>query len=104
MHLFILRTYTLQFLRDNKINGVNTYDFHLPKNAFWNATLNPLNEGYCDGDCIANGVQNISRCYGGVSSFISQPHFLNADKIFTDSLIGLGTPFLFNLFLAFYNI
>ena len=85
------RTYTLKYFRKNKVRGVETWDFHLPENVFWNSTLNPSNEGYCQGDCLGNGVQNISKCYGGVSSFISQPHFLNADKKFTDALVGV-TP------------
>jgi len=84
------RSYELQYLRENIVKGVKTLDFHLPENIFYNSTLNPLNEGFCNGDCLGNGVQNISRCYGGISSFISQPHFLNADKMFTDALIGMS--------------
>jgi len=84
------RSYDLQFLKYNKVKGVKTHDFHLPENIFYNSTLNPLNEGFCNGDCLGNGVQNISKCYGGVSSFISQPHFLNADKMFGDALIGMA--------------
>ena len=64
--------------------------FHLPENGFWNESLNKDNEGFCpDGSCLGNGVQNISKCYGGVSSFISQPHFLNADSKFVDAIDGM---------------
>lgn len=60
------RTYYLKYLKDSEVNGVKTYRFHLPQNIFWNSTMNPANDGFCDSDCLGNGVQNISRCYGGI--------------------------------------
>jgi lysosome membrane protein 2 len=77
-------------LKDSKVAGVKTYAFHLPENIFWNSTLNPENIGFCDNDCLGNGVQNISKCYGGISSFISQPHFLNAEDKFIEAVTGLN--------------
>ncbi|CAF1030388.1 unnamed protein product [Brachionus calyciflorus] len=85
------RTYSLTYLRDNEIAGVKTYDFHLPENIFAEPSINPENEGFCDGECFGSGVLNISNCYGGVSGFISQPHFLNADEKIKNSVDGL-TP------------
>lgn len=79
----------MEFYKENEFGGVKTFEFHLPKNSFYNVSLNPDNEGFCNGDCIGNGVQNISKCYGGVSSFISQPHFLNADPLFLNMVDGL---------------
>lgn len=64
----------------------------MPTNVFSNSTLNPENIGFCDkhnNKCLGNGVLNISKCIGGVSTFISQPHFLNADSKFRDNLNGL---------------
>ena len=80
------------YLRDNNIKGIKTYDFHLPKNIFYNTTGNANNIGFCgkNNKCLGNGVQNISTCYGGVSGFISQPHFLNADSKFREALVGLN--------------
>lgn len=83
------RSYSLTYLRDNTVKGVKTYDFHLPKDIFYNSTENAANIGFCDSNCLGNGVLNISKCYGGVSGFISQPHFLNADEKFIDSCYGL---------------
>lgn len=82
------RSYYLSYLKDGEIDGIKTYDFHLPKDAFYNATLNPDNAGFCK-ECLGNGVLNISSCYGGVSGFISQPHFLNAEQKFVDGVKGL---------------
>lgn len=86
------RSYYLTYLKENKIDGIKLYDFHLPPNIFYNSTLNPENEGFCHpkDKCYGNGVQNISSCYGGVSGFVSQPHFLNADQRIIDSVSGLA--------------
>lgn len=83
------RSYHLVFKEDRRIFDINTLGFHLPENLFHNSTSNPFNDGFCEGDCLGNGVQNISKCYGGLSGFISQPHFLNADEKFSEDIIGL---------------
>lgn len=85
------RSLKLEYLQDNMIDGVETYDFHLAKEAFYNSTLNPENEGYCSGyDCLGNGVFNLSRCLGGISMFGSSPHFLNAEEKFVQAVNGLN--------------
>ena len=71
----------------------------MPTNVFSNSTLNPENIGFCgkhNNKCLGNGVLNISKCIGGVSTFISQPHFLNADSKFRENLNGLIFQFLEN--------
>ena len=60
------RSYRLEYLKDNIINGAKTYDFHLAKDMFYNSTLNPDNEGFCSKNCLGNGVLDISKCYGGI--------------------------------------
>jgi lysosome membrane protein 2 len=82
------RSYKLTYLKDNVVDGINTYDFHLPHDIFYNDV--PGNEGFCDeGYCLGNGVLNISKCYGGISGFVSQPHFLNAETKFRDAIDGM---------------
>ena len=79
------------YSKDSSFNNLKTYEFHLPKDIFNNKTLTPENDGFCDpSGCLGNGVLNISTCYGGVSGFVSQPHFLNADQKFVDALIGMN--------------
>ena len=69
---------------------MDVYDFHLRPDIFHNDSVNPNNAGFCPGGkCLGNGVLNISKCYGGVSGFISQPHFLNGDEKFVNSAYGL---------------
>ena len=87
----LLRSYKVVYLKDNVLDGLNTFDFHLPSNIFHNASENPESDGFCDpSGCLGNGVLNISTCYGGISGFISQPHFLNADDKFVEAVQGLS--------------
>ncbi len=60
----ICRSYPVSYLRDGEVNGVKTYDFHLPNDVFSMKTLQ--NEGYCTDDCLGNGVLNISKCSQGL--------------------------------------
>ena len=59
------RSVRLTYLRDNEINGIKTYDFHISKDIFFNSSLNPENMGFCDSDCLGNGIFNISKCRAG---------------------------------------
>ena len=66
LHNINSRSYSLTYLKDNNVNGIQTYDFHFPKDLFFNSTLNPANKGFCDENCLGNGVLNISRCKEGM--------------------------------------
>jgi hypothetical protein len=82
----------MTFKEEKKIFDVDTLGFYLPENLFHHSPSDLHNDGFCEGGkCLGNGVQNISKCYGGLSGFISQPHFLNADKKFANSLSGLSS-------------
>ena len=70
------------------IDDIQTYDYHLSKNIFYNSDLNPDNEGFCDKECLGNGVFNMSACTG-MSTFVSLPHFLNAEEKFANQFYGL---------------
>ena len=65
LYVSIYRSYSLKYLKDNVVDGIKTFDFHLPKTMFYNSTYNPDNDGFCHGTCLGNGVLNISACYGG---------------------------------------
>lgn len=61
----------------------------MPEDLFYDSSLNPENDGFCSDGCLGNGVQNLSNCYDGVSMFLSQPHFLNADVKFIEFVDGV---------------
>ena len=43
------------------MNGTRAVSFHLPTNIFNNSE----NFGFCEENCLGNGVLDISKCYGG---------------------------------------
>ncbi len=59
------RSFQMIYKEDKKVFDIDTFEFGLSSLTFANSTYNPSNEGYCRGDCLGNGVQNISLCYGG---------------------------------------
>ncbi len=61
------RSFYLEYKEEKTLSDMNLITFQVPHNVFYNSSLNPLNEGFCANDCLGNGVQNISRCYGGQS-------------------------------------
>ena len=81
------RSYNLVYLKDNRVEGIETLDFHLPPDTFYNSSLNPLNEGFTKSDnYLGNGVQNISVCYGSIiwSLFSSIKIIHNFKKIYSN--------------------
>lgn len=87
----LCRSLHLDYLRDRYVNGIRVYDFHLPENIFYNSTLNPENNGFCDDEkgCLGNGVLDISSCFSFSGVYLSKPHFLDAEDTFTNNIIGL---------------
>lgn len=85
----LCRSVPIEYARDNFVDGFNTLEYHLPKNVFYNSSLNPSNEGLCT-ECIGNGVQEIGKCSSDAPIFASLPHFLNAEQKFLDAVDGLS--------------
>lgn len=87
----LCRSLYFEYYKDTNLFDMNLKTFQLPKNIFYNSSLNPLNNGFCsESDCLGNGVQNISKCVDGLSVFASQPHFLNAEEKFLTDVVGLN--------------
>ena len=65
------------------------------KNVFESGTENPDNLGFCpDGICTRSGLLNLTKCAETQTGFaapvfISQPHFLNADRSLMDEIAGM---------------
>ena len=53
-------------------------------------TKYPSNKCFCTGDCMPSGVFNASSCQFGSPTFMSLPHFYNADPYYTSLVEGLG--------------
>jgi hypothetical protein len=81
----------MEYFREGQLNGVNTIEYHLPKNTFYNVTLNPDNEGFFKQNYIGNGLFDMRKCIG-FPVILSQPHFLNADETYINSVNGISKP------------
>ena len=55
---------------------------------FYNASVNPDNEGY-GYEFSGNGVHNIGKLTANSPTYLSLPHFLNADQKFLNAVSGL---------------
>jgi len=68
--------------------GIKLYRFVINNDQSKNYSENPANADYYQNG--PSGVNNITRCSGGVPLFISKPHFLDADPIYSESVLGLS--------------
>lgn len=53
----------MTYLKDNEIDGIPTYGFHLSSDLF--SCSNMKKEGFIEENCLGNGVFNLSNCQNG---------------------------------------
>ncbi|CAH0555938.1 unnamed protein product [Brassicogethes aeneus] len=85
----LCRLATLEYERDVVIKGVQAYRY-TARNIFDNGTLRKENACFCTGECQPSGVLNVSNCRLNSPSFLSFPHFYNADPYYTEAVEGLN--------------
>jgi hypothetical protein len=71
------------------VDGFDTFKFSMKKELFYNASINPENEGY-GYEYPGNGVHNIGKLTSNSPTYLSLPHFLNAEQKFVDGVGGLA--------------
>jgi len=55
---------------------------------------------FCSGECMPDGVLNVTACRYGAPAFVSMPHFLAADQSYRDAVSGMTPdPAVHNLYL-----
>ncbi|XP_064640909.1 lysosome membrane protein 2-like [Lineus longissimus] len=75
--------------------GIQLYRFTGPEWALAGVEENPDNKGFCTpaGNCMGNGVVNITSCqlidFFHIPTVVSLPHFLMADKKYRDAVYGM---------------
>ncbi|XP_018321130.1 protein croquemort-like isoform X2 [Agrilus planipennis] len=89
-HYELCRSFSLAYERDEEINGINGYKYHLGPENFDNGTYAPENVCYCNGDCLPVGVMNLTACRQDSPIFFSLPHFYEADSYYLRALDGLN--------------
>lgn len=71
------------------VNGIAGYRYVMSKKTFDNGTSDPGTLCNCGGQCLLQGVLNVSACRNGVPAFISNPHFFDADPYYVSQADGL---------------
>ncbi|CAH1112790.1 unnamed protein product [Psylliodes chrysocephalus] len=77
-----------EYVEDVVIKGVKGYKY-TADNIFDNGTTRPENACFCKGECLPSGVFNVSACRDNSPSFLSFPHFYQADPYYTDAIKGM---------------
>ncbi|XP_077015685.1 scavenger receptor class B member 1 isoform X2 [Tamandua tetradactyla] len=81
------RSMKLIYKESGMFEGIPTYRFVAPNTLFANGSVYPPNEGFCP--CVESGVQNVSTCRFNAPLFLSHPHFLNADPVLAEAVLGI---------------
>ncbi|XP_057664273.1 protein peste-like isoform X1 [Diorhabda carinulata] len=82
------KSLVLYYTEEVMIKGVLGYKYSA-EYGFDNGTVYPENYCYCNGECIPTGVFNVSSCRMNSPTFLSFPHFFNADPVYRDSVKGM---------------
>lgn len=54
----------MEYAKKSDVEGIETLEFHIPANIFFNSTLNPDNEGFFKENYLGNGVFSLQKCNG----------------------------------------
>jgi hypothetical protein len=78
----------LEFLDEVTVSGITGYRYVMSK-YFDNGTSDPGTVCKFQEDCLPYGVFNLTSCRRGAPTFISNPHFFNADPYYISQISGL---------------
>ena len=71
------------------VHGLTGYRYKLGQTLLDNGSSDPSNWCNCGGECVPQGVLNVSSCRHGAPAFVSYPHFLDADPFYSNKLQGM---------------
>jgi hypothetical protein len=88
----LCRTIPYDFEEEIEIHGIKGYKFAAGERAVDNGTKYPENLCYNQGNAenFPSGVMNISACRYSSPTFMSYPHFYNADEFYLNDTKGLS--------------
>lgn len=68
------------------------YRFIVDPTAMASNETFPENNAYCtpEGNCMGDGVLNVSSCMGGAPIILSLPHLNGADQRYLDAVEGMA--------------
>ncbi len=85
----VCRSFKFNYYKDIDVNGIKCKRYVADQSLF-DYSLEE-NKCFCDpiAGCPANGVANVSSCTYGAPAFVSFPHFLYANRSYSESIRGL---------------
>ncbi|CAO1370760.1 unnamed protein product [Diamesa serratosioi] len=82
------RMVPLEYSKNNFHKGILTYEYVVPKGGYGGSNIG--NQCYNPKSYNAPlGLQPVAPCHYGISIYISQPHFYQADPRLLDAVVGL---------------
>ncbi|XP_052122947.1 protein peste-like isoform X1 [Frankliniella occidentalis] len=85
----LCRSVSLDYAGAMREAGVDGLRFEGGPLMLDNGALDAANECFCDGECVAGGVANVSACRYGAPAFVSFPHFHLADPAYRAAVRGM---------------
>ncbi|KAG8225960.1 hypothetical protein J437_LFUL006189, partial [Ladona fulva] len=86
----LCRSIDLPYASETEVWGIKGYRYEGGIGLMDNGTHDKANECFCGGECMPVGVTNASSCRYGSPAFVSYPHFLNADPIYSSKIEGMN--------------
>lgn len=85
------RTVPLDYTETVEIHGVKGLKFSGGRRSVDNGTMYPETKCFCvDGKCERVGLMNLGPCQYGTTTFMSYPHFYEADPYYLEQIEGLN--------------
>ncbi|GFU56970.1 scavenger receptor class B member 1 [Nephila pilipes] len=86
----ICRSLSFTYLADSEVDGIQAYRYWADNKQLDNGKYDPDNKCFCpEGICLPAGAVNVSTCKFDAPAVVSYPHFLFADSIYTQGVIGM---------------
>jgi hypothetical protein len=83
------RNIQFEYSEEVTVYGIIGYRYVMSKKLLDNGTSDPGTLCNCGGQCLPQGVLNLTTCRHGGPAFVSLPHFLDADPFYLTKVSGL---------------
>ncbi|XP_055930524.1 protein croquemort-like isoform X2 [Argiope bruennichi] len=86
----ICRSLSFTYLATTDVNGITAHRYWTDDKQLDNGKYNKENKCFCpEGICLPAGGLNVSSCKFDAPAVVSYPHFLFADSVYSQGVIGM---------------
>jgi hypothetical protein len=79
----------MEYSEDVTVHGITGYRYVMSDSLKDNGTTDSSTQCNCGGECLPQGVINVTECMFSSPSYISNPHFLGADPFYIHQVKGM---------------